>query len=182
MLILTSRWIPIKAWPNSGLVGKKRLLIKKKWPTASELTHSRQHYWGRPIPIIMGRWNFNSCSKKWITLVFTDWQGHPPFRYWWKPMAPAAVADDSWRWCQGSSWNKLAMPQWAGSSWYYLLLHRSTQHWEISRMRTFSKQWLPVISVCGWCGACRFFTCFMLVSQLFSADASGVTTEPFQTL
>jgi len=120
------------------------LVPKRKWPGKTKIYYklrdwvfSRQRYWGEPIPII----NCEKCGyvpvpEKDLPVKLPKIDKFQPRSDGKSPLASAA------RWikvkcptCSGAAQRETdVMPNWAGSSWYYLayaggLKSKSLKHW-----------------------------------------------------
>ncbi|MBV9659187.1 MAG: leucine--tRNA ligase, partial [Verrucomicrobia bacterium] len=102
----------ITAWLEERRVGKKTINFKLR-----DWLFSRQRYWGEPFPII---WE----NGRHAVLPESELPVEPPALEDFKPTGtaepPLAKAVDWVRYSEPARRETNTMPQWAGSSWYYL--------------------------------------------------------------
>ena len=107
---------------------------------------SRQRYWGEPIPIIhCDKCGFVPLSEDQLPLELPEVESYMPTDNGESPLA----AMDSWvnvtcPKCGGPAKRETdTMPQWAGSSWYFLRYTDPTNDRELASQEAL-KYWLPV--------------------------------------
>ncbi len=107
---------------------------------------SRQRYWGEPIPIIhCDKCGFVPLSEDQLPLELPEVESYMPTDNGESPLA----AMDSWvnvtcPKCGGPAKRETdTMPQWAGSSWYFLRYTDPTNDRELASKEAL-KYWLPV--------------------------------------
>jgi len=152
---------------------------------------SRQHYWGEPIPLIF----CENCAKKpeglnpgWIAVPEDQLPVELPYVENYQPTqtgeSPLAAIRDwvkvSYPICGGQARRETdTMPNWAGSSWYYLRYPDPRNNKQFADPRKL-KYWLPV----DWYnGGVEHTTLHLLYSRFwhkFLFDLGLVTTtEPY---
>lgn len=170
----------ITKWLEERGIGKAKVSYKLR-----DWVFSRQRYWGEPIPVI----HCDKCGtvgvpEEQLPVMLPDVERYQPTGTGESPLA----AIDEWvntvcPKCGGPARRETnTMPQWAGSSWYFLRYidpHNDDSLCDKSR----SAKWMPVDLYVG--GAehavlhllyARFFTKFL-------QDIGAVTfDEPFQRL
>jgi leucyl-tRNA synthetase len=180
---------------NSGIFdGKDSEIIRKaitdfvkgEWVTTYKLrdwVFSRQRYWGEPIPVV-------HCSKCGIVPVpeenlpvtLPEVENYKPSGNGESPLASI----DTWvnvkcPQCDGAAKRETdTMPQWAGSSWYYIRYVDSQNDKMLAQDKNI-KYWLPV----DWYnGGMEHTTLHLLYSRFwhkFLYDIGVVNTkEPYQ--
>src|SRR3989440_15764 len=104
----------ITAWLEERGQGKGAINYKLR-----DWLFSRQRYWGEPFPVIWRNGNHEALPESELPL-------EPPALEDFKPTGtgepPLAKAKDWIRYSESATRETSAMPQWAGSCWYYLRL------------------------------------------------------------
>ena len=107
---------------------------------------SRQRYWGEPIPIIhCDKCGYVPLKEEELPLMLPEVESYMPTDNGESPLA----AMDSWvnvkcPCCGGDAKRETdTMPQWAGSSWYFLRYTDPTNDKELASKEAL-KYWLPV--------------------------------------
>ncbi len=100
--------------------------VKGKWATKYRLkdwVFSRQRYWGEPIPLIhCEKCGVVAVPEKDLPVLLPEVESYAPTGTGESPLADIAEwVNTSCPKCGGASKRETnTMPQWAGSSWYYL--------------------------------------------------------------
>ena len=130
----------ITVWLKREKKGKQTVQYKLR-----DWIFSRQHYWGEPIPII----HCEKCGA--VPVAEKDLPVKLPYVKKYKPTktgeSPLAAIE---KWvnvrcpkCRGPAKRETdTMPNWAGSSWYYLAYIMNPQKYEWDKKKI--KYWLPV--------------------------------------
>lgn len=168
----------ITAWLQEQKLGEPTVNYKLR-----DWVFSRQRYWGEPIPLVY----CDECG--WVPLPFEELPLTLPevedFKAGEDGQSPLAAMDE---WvnttcpkCGGAAKRETdTMPQWAGSSWYFLRYIDPHNDDEMAAMEKM-KYWLPV----DWYnGGMEHTTLHLLYSRfwhLFLHDIGIVPTpEPYQ--
>jgi len=124
---------------------------------------SRQRYWGEPIPLIYCLSKGSPCSNTWVSVPEKDLPVELPKVKNYQPTdnGESPLADIS-KWvnvkcpkCKGKAKRETdTMPNWAGSSWYYLRYVDSHNNKEFASQKTLN-YWLGVDPVRGHEGSQR---------------------------
>ncbi len=165
-------------WLVEQNIGKRKVNFKLR-----DWVFSRQRYWGEPIPLV-------KCEKcGWVPVPFEQLPVQLPNVEHYEPTddgeSPLSVMTD---WvnttcpcCGGKAKRETdTMPQWAGSSWYFLRYVDPHNNDEMAAMEEM-KYWLPV----DWYnGGMEHTTLHLLYSRFwhkFLYDIGVVPTpEPYQ--
>lgn len=147
---------------------------------------SRQRYWGEPIPIV----HCETCGvvgvpESELPVRLPEVKNYEPTGTGEGPLAGI----DEWvntlcPTCKGPSKRETnTMPQWAGSSWYYLAyIMRENSKFEIQNSELFS-QWLPVDLYVGGAEHATRHLLYARFWHKFLYDMDVVETkEPFKRL
>ncbi|MEE8131526.1 MAG: leucine--tRNA ligase, partial [Candidatus Paceibacterota bacterium] len=165
-------------WLEKNKFGKKKIQYKLR-----DWIFSRQHYWGEPIPIIhCSKCGEVSVSEKDLPVELPDVKKYEPTDTGESPLAN--VKD----WvnvkcpkCKGSAKRETdTMPNWAGSSWYFLRYTDSENKKSLADNKKL-KYWIPV----DWYnGGMEHTTLHLLYSRFwnkFLFDINVVpTSEPYK--
>ena len=152
------------AWLEENTRGQGTVQYKLR-----DWVYSRQRYWGEPIPIIhCGKCGEVPVDEADLPVCLPDVERYEPTGTGESPLA--AIED----WvqvpcprCGGPGRRETdTMPQWAGSSWYFL--RYASPHEEDALLGESGKQWLPVDMYVGGVEHAilhllyaRFFTMFL---------------------
>lgn len=94
--------------------------VKGEWVTRYKLrdwVFSRQRYWGEPIPVLHDGDKIIPVKEKDLPVILPEVESYEPTGTGESPLA----AIDDWVNVEGGLKRETnTMPQWAGSSWYYL--------------------------------------------------------------
>ncbi len=167
-------------WLEKNKFGKKTIQYKLR-----DWIFSRQHYWGEPIPII----HCNKCgevpvSEKDLPVKLPDVKKYEPTDTGESPLANIK------NWvnvkcpkCGGQAKRETdTMPNWAGSSWYYLAYPLSRKNYKLQTANhKLLKYWMPI----DWYnGGMEHTTLHLLYSRFwnkFLYDIGVVSTsEPYK--
>ncbi|QQR78750.1 MAG: leucine--tRNA ligase [Candidatus Moraniibacteriota bacterium] len=167
------------AWLVKEKLGKKKVNYKMR-----DWVFSRQRYWGEPIPLIhCERCGVVPVPEKELPVRLPNVKSYEPTGTGESPLAGIA----SWvnvkcPKCTGPAKRETnTMPQWAGSSWYYLrFLDPHNQRALVSKQK--EKQWMPVDVYVGGDHATRHLI-YARFWHKFLYDQGVVSTpEPFKRL
>ncbi len=169
----------ITNWLEKNNLGKKAVNYKLR-----DWVFSRQHYWGEPIPIVKCKKCGNvALEKKDLPLELPDIEKYEPTDTGESPLAKI----DKWvnvkcPKCGGNARRETdTMPNWAGSSWYYLRYVDPDNDQKFASQEKL-KHWMPVDL---YNGGMEHTTLHLLYSRFwhkFLYDLGFVNTaEPYQT-
>ncbi len=144
---------------------------------------SRQRYWGEPIPIVhCDKCGFVSLPESELPLLLPEVESYEPTDNGESPLAAMTDWVNTTCPCCGGPAKRETdtMPQWAGSSWYFLRYCDPTNDKELASKEAL-KYWMPV----DWYnGGMEHTTLHLLYSRFwhsFLYDQGVVTTpEPYQ--
>ena len=168
----------ISSWIEEKNVGNKKVNFKLR-----DWVFSRQRYWGEPIPLVY-------CEKcGWVPipveelpLLLPEVESYEPSENGESPLANMTEwTDTACPKCGGKGKRETdTMPQWAGSSWYFLRYTDPDNNNELSSSENLS-YWLPI----DWYnGGMEHTTLHLLYSRFwhkFLYDCGVVPTpEPYQ--
>ena len=165
-------------WLEKNNLGKKAVNYKLR-----DWVFSRQHYWGEPIPIVKCEKCGNiSLEKKDLPLELPDVKNYEPTDTGESPLANI----DKWvnikcPKCKGNAKRETdTMPNWAGSSWYFLRYIDPKNKKEFASQENI-KYWMPVDL---YNGGMEHTTLHLLYSRFwhkFLFDLNYVNTaEPYK--
>ena len=167
-------------WEMTGAVGGKKVVRYK----LRDWVFSRQRYWGEPIPII-------HCEKDGAVAVpYEDLPVQLPDVDQYEPTgtgeSPLAAIHDwvntSCPKCGGPATRETnTMPQWAGSSWYYLRFMDPHNDHELVSAKN-EKHWAPVDVYVGGDHAVRHLIYARFWHKFLYDIAVVSTSEPFARL
>ncbi len=169
----------ITRWLENRGIGKGTVNYKLR-----DWVFSRQRYWGEPIPIVhCPKCGSVPVDEKDLPVRLPDVERYEPTGTGESPLA----AIDNWvnvtcPKCDGPAKRETdTMPQWAGSSWYFL--RYASPHEPEALISQAGKQWLPVDMYVGGIEHAvlhllysRFFTMFLYDIGLVNFE------EPFTRL
>jgi len=169
----------ITKWLEEKNLGKKAVNYKLR-----DWIFSRQHYWGEPIPIIKCKKCGNvALEEKDLPLKLPDVKNYEPTDTGKSPLAKI----DKWVNVKCPKCNNNAkretdtMPNWAGSSWYYLR-YIDPNNDEAFASKEKLEYWMPVDL---YNGGMEHTTLHLLYSRFwhkFLFDLGYVnTSEPYKT-
>ncbi|MCQ2418378.1 MAG: leucine--tRNA ligase [Clostridia bacterium] len=108
----------IIAWLSENKLGEAKVNFKLR-----DWVFSRQRYWGEPIPIVhCPKCGTVPLDESQLPLLLPDVESYEPTDDGESPLAPITDWVNTTCPCCGSDAKRETdtMPQWAGSSWYYL--------------------------------------------------------------
>lgn len=160
--------------------GKKRVTYKiKDWVFA------RQRYWGEPIPIVhCEKCGAVAVPENQLPLTLPDVEFYEPTDTGESPLANISEwVNTTCPTCEGAAKRETnTMPQWAGSSWYYLRYidpHNDTQLIDAEK----EKKWMPVDVYVGGAEHATRHLIYARFWHKFLFDEKVVSTnEPFMRL
>jgi leucyl-tRNA synthetase len=147
---------------------------------------SRQRYWGEPIPVIHGPNGEIEIDKNLPVILPSD----PPKNSNSSKLGPGAPLAEKKEWVNTTlpgtsipaSRETNVMPQWAGSSWYYLRFidpHNEKAPWS----QFLEKHWMPVDLYVGGIEHANLHLLYARFWHKVLYDAGYVSTpEPFKKL
>ncbi len=168
----------IIAWLSEKGIGKKKINYKLR-----DWVFSRQRYWGEPIPLVQcEKCGFVPVPEKELPLMLPEVESYMPTDNGESPLA----AMEGWvnttcPCCGGPAKRETdTMPQWAGSSWYFLR-YTDPGNKEAFASKEALDYWMPV----DWYnGGMEHTTLHLLYSRFwhkFLYDQGLVSTpEPYQ--
>ncbi len=168
----------IITWLTEQKIGKKKVNYKLR-----DWVFSRQRYWGEPIPIVFcEKCGYVPLPESELPLLLPEVDSYMPTDTGESPLA--AMTDwvsTTCPCCKGSAKRETdTMPQWAGSSWYFLRYLNPHNDKEFASKEAID-YWMPV----DWYnGGMEHTTLHLLYSRFwhkFLYDQGLVSTpEPYQ--
>lgn len=169
--------VKIKAWLEETGKGKTKVNYKLR-----DWVFSRQRYWGEPIPIVKcEKCGYVALPESELPLTLPDVDSYMPTD---NGESPLATLDEfihtTCPQCEGEALRETdTMPQWAGSSWYYLRYCDPKNDKELASKEALN-YWMPV----DWYnGGMEHTTLHLLYSRFwhkFLYDCDVVNTkEPY---
>ena len=166
--------VKIQEWLTERGIGEKKTNYKLR-----DWVFSRQRYWGEPIPVVFcEKCGCVPLPESELPLVLPDVESYEPTDNGESPLAKMTDwVNTTCPKCGGKAHRETdTMPQWAGSSWYFLRYcdpHNDTQLASAEAL----KYWLPV----DWYnGGMEHTTLHLLYSRFwhrFLSDIGVVPTE-----
>ena len=167
-------------WLEKNKVGQRKVNYKMR-----DWVFSRQRYWGEPIPVV----HCEKCGtvgipEEQLPLELPNVENYEPTGTGEGPLA--AITD----WvnticpkCGGSAKRETnTMPQWAGSSWYYLR-YIDPKNNEVLIDKELEKEWLPVDLYVGGAEHATRHLLYARFWHKFLYDIGVVSSkEPFKKL
>ena len=165
-------------WLEERRLGKRKVNYKLR-----DWVFSRQRYWGEPIPLVhCEKCGWVAVPKEELPLVLPDIEDYVPTETGESPLARLTDwVNTTCPRCGGPAARETdTMPQWAGSSWYFLRYCDPYNDAELASLEDL-KYWLPV----DWYnGGMEHTTLHLLYSRFwhkFLYDLGYVpTSEPYQ--
>ncbi|KKP58971.1 MAG: Leucyl-tRNA synthetase [Candidatus Moranbacteria bacterium GW2011_GWF1_34_10] len=168
------------AWLEENKIGKRKVNYKMR-----DWVFSRQRYWGEPIPVV----HCEKCGtvgipEEQLPLELPNVENYEPTGTGESPLA--AITD----WvnttcpkCGGPAKRETnTMPQWAGSSWYYLR-YIDPKNDKTLIDKELEKEWLPVDLYVGGAEHATRHLLYARFWHKFLFDIGVVSTrEPFKKL
>ncbi len=166
-----------------GWLKEKGLGEKKKNFKLRDWVFSRQRYWGEPIPMVWcDKHGWNPVDEKDLPVTLPDVENYEPSDNGESPLAKIETfVSTTCPICGGPARRETdTMPQWAGSSWYYLR-YMDPQNKDALVSKEAEKYWGPV----DWYnGGMEHTTLHLLYSRFwhkFLYDIGVVSTiEPYR--
>ena len=163
-------------------------LNKKHRYNLKDWTFSRQRYWGEPFPILFDE-NNQIILEKDLPLILPEVDNFKEINLGISPLDKC----DDWKFVTDENNNKLTreintMPQWAGSSWYYLayiLKKDNGEYIDLDSKEAFKlfEKWLPVDIYIGGQEHAVLHLLYARFWHRFLYDIKVVPTkEPFQRI
>lgn len=169
--------VKIKDWLEETGKGKKKVNYKLR-----DWVFSRQRYWGEPIPIVhCDKCGYVPIPESELPLTLPDVDSYMPTDNGESPLANLdSFINTTCPQCGGPAKRETdTMPQWAGSSWYFLRYCDPHNEKELASKEALD-YWMPV----DWYnGGMEHTTLHLLYSRFwhkFLYDIDSVTTkEPY---
>ncbi len=167
-------------WLEEKNIGKRKVNYKMR-----DWVFSRQRYWGEPIPIIhCAKCGAVGVPEKDLPVMLPDVKSYEPTGTGESPLANIT------EWvnvpcpkCGGAARRETnTMPQWAGSSWYYLRFIDPKNSQELVNKEK-EKYWMPVDLYVGGAEHATRHLLYARFWHKFLFDLGAVSTEePFRKL
>jgi leucyl-tRNA synthetase len=167
------------AWLEGKNIGKARVQYRLR-----DWLFSRQRYWGEPFPIVHTGRGVESLPDSELPLTLPDMDDYKPTGTFEPPLAKAR----DWAAYKGGDGVPAGrrelntMPQWAGSSWYFLRFidaNNDQKPWSGEA----EKYWMPVDLYIGGAEHAVLHLLYSRFWQKVLFDLGQVSTaEPFQKL
>ena len=169
--------VKIKEWLEANGKGVSKVNFKLR-----DWVFSRQRYWGEPIPIVhCEKCGYVALPESELPLTLPDVDSYMPTDNGESPLSTLeSFINTTCPQCGGAAKRETdTMPQWAGSSWYYLRYCDPTNKNELASKEALD-YWMPV----DWYnGGMEHTTLHLLYSRFwhkFLFDLGKVnTTEPY---
>ncbi len=169
--------VKIKEWLKANGKGVSKVNFKLR-----DWVFSRQRYWGEPIPIVhCEKCGYVALPESELPLTLPDVDSYMPTDNGESPLSTLeSFINTTCPQCGGAAKRETdTMPQWAGSSWYYLRYCDPTNEKELASKEALD-YWMPV----DWYnGGMEHTTLHLLYSRFwhkFLFDLGKVnTTEPY---
>lgn len=169
--------VKIKEWLEETGKGKSKVNFKLR-----DWVFSRQRYWGEPIPLVYcEKCGWVPLPESELPLTLPDVESYLPTDTGESPLANLeSFINTTCPHCGGPAKRETdTMPQWAGSSWYFLRYCDPTNENELASKEAL-KYWMPV----DWYnGGMEHTTLHLLYSRFwhkFLYDIGSVNTkEPY---
>ncbi len=167
----------IKAWLEETGIGERKVNFKLR-----DWVFSRQRYWGEPIPIVhCDKCGYVALPESELPLTLPDVDSYMPTDNGESPLSTLdSFINTTCPQCGGAAKRETdTMPQWAGSSWYYLRYCDPKNDKELASKEAMD-YWMPV----DWYnGGMEHTTLHLLYSRfwhkfLFDLGKVG-TSEPY---
>ena len=169
--------VKIKEWLEANGKGESKVNFKLR-----DWVFSRQRYWGEPIPIVhCDKCGYVALPESELPLTLPDVDSYMPTDNGESPLSTLeSFINTTCPQCGGAAKRETdTMPQWAGSSWYYLRYCDPKNEKELASKEALD-YWMPV----DWYnGGMEHTTLHLLYSRFwhkFLFDLGKVsTTEPY---
>jgi len=167
-------------WLEKEGIGKKKVNYKMR-----DWVFSRQRYWGEPIPIV----HCDKCGavgvpEEELPVRLPEVENYEPTGTGEGPLAAISEwVNTACPKCGGQAKRETnTMPQWAGSSWYYLR-YIDPKNNESLVDKNLEKEWMPVNLYVGGAEHATRHLLYARFWHKFLYDIGTVsTTEPFKKL
>jgi leucyl-tRNA synthetase len=168
----------ISEWLEEKSLGQRKVNFKLR-----DWVFSRQRYWGEPIPLVhCDKCGWVPVPEDQLPLLLPEVESYEPTDNGESPLAKMTDwVNTTCPKCGGHGQRETdTMPQWAGSSWYFLLYTDPHNHSELASKENMN-YWLPI----DWYnGGMEHTTLHLLYSRFwhkFLYDCGVVPTpEPYQ--
>lgn len=169
--------IKIKEWLEANGKGKSKVNFKLR-----DWVFSRQRYWGEPIPIVhCERCGYVALPESQLPLTLPDVESYMPTDNGESPLATLeSFINTACPNCGGPAKRETdTMPQWAGSSWYFLRYCDPKNENELASKEAL-EYWMPV----DWYnGGMEHTTLHLLYSRFWHKFLNDIdvtnTKEPY---
>ena len=167
-------------WLEEKKLGKKKVNFKMR-----DWIFSRQRYWGEPIPIVhCGQCGAVAVPENQLPVRLPEVESYAVTQTGESPLANIAEwVNTTCPKCGGPAKRETnTMPQWAGSSWYYLR-YADAKNDKCLIDQQLEKDWLPVDLYVGGAEHATRHLLYARFWHKFLFDLGVVTTnEPFKKL
>lgn len=167
-------------WLEKEGIGKSKVNYKMR-----DWVFSRQRYWGEPIPVVhCEKCGVVGIPEKQLPLLLPDVESYEPTGTGESPLANIDEwVNTSCPSCGGKARRETnTMPQWAGSSWYYLRYIDPKNKEELIG-KDEEKKWMPVDLYVGGAEHATRHLLYARFWHKFLYDIGVVSTkEPFKKL
>ncbi|MFZ2154066.1 MAG: class I tRNA ligase family protein [Candidatus Moraniibacteriota bacterium] len=170
----------ITVWLEENKIGRRKVNYKMR-----DWVFSRQRYWGEPIPVVhCEKCGTVALPEDQLPLELPNVENYEPTGTGESPLA--AITDwvnTTCPTCGGEAKRETnTMPQWAGSSWYYLR-YIDPKNDQILIDKELEKEWLPVDLYVGGAEHATRHLLYARFWHKFLYDIGIVSTkEPFKKL
>jgi leucyl-tRNA synthetase len=164
----------ILAWLDAEKLGKPRIQYRLR-----DWLFSRQRYWGEPFPIVHGEFGPEAVPYSELPVELPDLEDFKPTGTFEPPLSKAP---DWVNYGNGKRRELNTMPQWAGSSWYFLRYLDPTNDKDFVSSEA-EKYWMPVDLYIGGAEHAVLHLLYARFWHKFLFDLGKVSqNEPFQKL
>ncbi len=169
--------VKIKEWLEEKGVGKSKVNFKLR-----DWVFSRQRYWGEPIPIVhCDKCGYVAIPEEQLPLTLPDVESYMPTDNGESPLSTLdSFINTTCPHCGGPAKRETdTMPQWAGSSWYFLRYCDPKNDKELASKEALD-YWMPV----DWYnGGMEHTTLHLLYSRFWHKFLNDIgvtgTKEPY---
>lgn len=170
----------LTAWLEENKLGQKKINYKMR-----DWVFSRQRYWGEPIPIIhCEKCGAVAVPEDQLPVILPEVENYEPTGTGESPLASIIDwVNTTCPKCGGKGRRETnTMPQWAGSSWYYLRFIDSKNSSALVD-KDLEKEWMPVDLYVGGAEHATRHLLYARFWHKFLYDIGAVSTkEPFKRL
>ncbi|KKP79746.1 MAG: leucine--tRNA ligase [Candidatus Moranbacteria bacterium RIFOXYA12_FULL_35_19] len=168
------------AWLEKNKLGQKKVNYKMR-----DWVFSRQRYWGEPIPIIhCEKCGAVAVPENQLPVILPEVENYEPTGTGESPLASITDwVNTTCPKCGGKGKRETnTMPQWAGSSWYYLRYIDPKNSFALVD-KDLEKKWMPVDLYVGGAEHATRHLLYARFWHKFLFDIGAVSTkEPFKRL